>query len=929
MLTMGLSVVASFGCGGAKPDAVVPNTTAKSAPAPKPQITLPAAPSLRLPGAVLPQTYAITMRMSPTEEKMRGRVDVDVDVKEPSQVIWIHAGDNLDVRSAVMDGSRRGRVERAPSEPQPGGAPRASDFVGLLFDEPITAGAHKLALEYEGKLPARDGRGAYRQEDRGDHYIFTQFEAMDARRAFPCFDEPGNKTPFQITLEVPKAELAFANTRQVNEGKETVDAEGYKKVVFAPSRPLPTYLVAFAVGPFEIVDGGTAGVGKTPIRIIVPKGRSAEAKYAAETTGKVLEQLEKYTGVPYPYDKLDHIAVPQKGGAMENPGLITYGTTTILGRPEDRSIRLERGYIGIASHELGHIWFGDYVTTAWWDDIWLNESFATWISAKITNELHPEWDGLVNKVLSKSGIMSSDALVSARRIRQPIESRHDIANAFDGITYQKGGAVITMMEAYLGPERFQRGVQAYLQRHAHGNATANNFLGDVTHSLVAAPDARSKELAEIFAPTFSTFLDQPGVPLVSAELSCSGAPKVKLSQERYLPTGSAGSSGESSWKIPVCVSFPDGAKTQKSCALMTDRAAEIPLEGAKTCPKWINANADASGYYRVEYKGSSADLATRLVKEKALSVPERLGAFGDALALVRSGQLKEGDVLGLVPGLVAEGNRHLVSMTTGLVWGLSDNLVSDAARPSYHRFVTKMYAARANELGWKPKPNEDDGTRLLRPALVALVAREADPKASAALRAEAKKLTEAFAAAEPGAARAKVIDHDLIGAVLAAGAREADLALWEKLRAAAKSAKDRTERVHLLEAMSAVTDPVLIAKNFDVVLGDDFDLRESLMLVWGSMGDPKNRQMTYDFVKKSYETLASRMPKDWGAGLAGIAGRFCDEEHKKDAESFFKDKASRSTGGPRILTQTLESMSLCITERPARTESVSAFLAKY
>jgi cytosol alanyl aminopeptidase len=899
-----VAIAATAACGGS-PKTETHAATSTAAPMETAKAALPplSAPKLRLPATVRPQSYAVAMRMSPREEKFKGTVDVDIDVAVPTNVVWMHAGENLTIRSATLSGTasaaRNGRPERAHD-----------GLVGIAFDEVLKPGRYKLSLAYDGTLPSRDGRGAYRQEDRGDWYVFTQFESTDARRAFPCFDEPSFKAPWQITLEVPKDQLAFANTPQVS---EKASSDGYKTVTFAPSKPLPSYLVAFAVGPFEIVDGGKAGQKQTPVRIIVPKGRSAEAKYAAETTAPLVERLEKYFGMPYPYEKLDHIAVPQKGGAMENPGLITYGTGTILGKPEDKSVRLQRGYLSIAAHELGHIWFGDYVTTAWWDDIWLNEAFATWISAKMVDAAHPDWDGHVNRVHSKLGVMRTDSLVSSRRIRQPIESKHDIVNAFDGITYQKGGAVISMFESFVGEEPFRKGVHDYLEAHAHGNATSHDFLGDVAKSLAK----QGSDKAEMFAAAFPTFLDQPGVPFVSAELSCgknNETPKLLLTQQRYLPEGSAGSKDQT-WKVPVCASYPGG----KSCTVMTGPSAELPLADAKMCPAWVNPNADSVGYYRVQYKGDLLQRLQTANAKKALSIHERVGIFGDALALVRSGHMKEGEVLALVPGIVEEGNRHLVGMTTGLVAGLSDELVSDELRPNYRRFVTKTFVPRAKTLGWQPKPGEDDGTRLLRPGLVALAAREGE----SGLATEARKLTEAWLTDR------KAIDHDLVGTVLNIGSRNADFPLWEKLHAEAKKVTDRKERGQLLDAMASVTDPKLIEQNFAIVLSDEFDPREAHTLLFGASNDPKTRQMAYDFMKANYDRIVGRMPKDWGAQLSGMAGRFCDAQHHADAEQFFKEKVQTKTGGPRILAQTLEGISLCEASRSAQQPSVSAFLKKY
>jgi alanyl aminopeptidase len=875
------------------PAPIATTTAAKASPPPAD----PTPPALRLPTTVKPTAYALTMHMSPTEEAISGKVVVDIKVAEPTSVIWMHAGENLNVMSATLGssgGAGGARIVRGGEE-----------MVGLVFPTTISAGDYKLTVAYDGKLPSRDGRGAYRQEEKGDWYIFTQFESTSARRAFPCFDEPGFKTPYTISIEAPANQQVFSNTPETGTSP-SANASGWKTVSFAPSKPLPSYLVAFAVGPFEIVDGGKAGKNQVPVRIIVPKGRSAEAKYAAETTGKIVERLENYFGIPYPYEKVDHIAVPQKGGAMENPGLITYGTTTILGKPEDKSIRLQRGYLGIASHELGHIWFGDYVTTAWWDDIWLNEAFATWISAKIVHEMHPEWEGMVSRVQSRHGVMGNDSLVNARRIRQPIQSKHDIVNAFDGITYQKGGAVIGMFEGWVGEDAFKKGVHEYLNAHAFGNATAAEFLKEV--------GAHSGHEAE-FAGAFQTFLDQPGLPLVTAELSCGNGktPKLMLTQQRYLPAGSSGSTDES-WKIPVCASYPGG----KSCTLLAGGSGELELKDAKTCPAWVNPNANGVGYYRVAYKG---DMLQKLLKNRALPIHERTSVLGDALALVRAGKMEEGELLGYVPGLVQEGNRHLIGMTIGLVGGLEDKLVPPDLEPNYKRFVSKTYAARANQLGWKPKANEDDSTRLLRPGMAVLVART---DASSPLVAEAKKLADAWLADK------KAIDHDLVGNVLAVAAHHSgsDKALWDKLHEAAKKATDRQERNHMLGAMGSFRDPAIVQENFKIVLSDEFDPRDSMGLLFGASNEPKTRQMAWEFMKANFDKLTARMPKDWGSSLVYLGDDFCDADHKADMEAFFKDKVAKLDGGPRTYAQAVETVSLCIAQQPTRQASVTAFLKK-
>jgi cytosol alanyl aminopeptidase len=879
-----------LGCAGQSTPIVAPfaeTPPARALPGGRPTL-----PGLRLPEVARPHRQAVKLRLIPTQEAFSGTTEIDLELRGATDVIWLHAA-GLEITKAELETNLQTQT-LSPSV--------ADEFLGLVADRPVGPGRFKLRLAFNGQLPGRENSGAYRQEENGDWYVFTQFEATDARRAFPCFDEPSFKIPWQLTLEVRSSDLAFANTPQVSQS-----AQGeMKTLVFAESKPLPSYLVAYAVGPFEVVDAGKAGRKPTPIRIIVPRGKTPEAGYAVKTTGEVLTRLENYFDIPYPYEKLDHIAVPQKGGAMENPGLITFGTTTILGKPDQRNIRLERGYLGIAGHEIGHIWFGDLVTMAWWDDLWLNEAFASWIAPKMVDEWHPEWEGKTTRVLSRSGVMGTDALVSARRIRQPIHSKHDIENAFDGITYTKGAAIIAMFESFVGPDRFREGVRQYLRQHAHGNATGGDFLRDVG-AVVGKP--------EVFATAFSTFLDQPGFPLVTAELNCdAGRPaRLGLTQQRYLPLGSPGGA-QQTWQVPVCARYPEG----RSCTLLTGAQGELELAESKGCPSWVLANADGTGYYRVQYKG---DLLERLLRDggKSLSVAERLSLLGDVSALVRNGRMLFGDALALIPTLARDENRHILTTAAGLVESLSDHYVPDPLRPRYKRLVAGTFGARARRLGWEPKPDESDETRLLRPSLASMVAWEAEDEA---LRGQARRLAEKWLDDR------KAIVPELVGDVLSAAAAGGDRALWEKFYAAARKEKDRRDRTQMLGAMGNFTDKRIVQENFKIVLSETFDPRESLSLIYGAASDRRTRQSAYEFVKQHNDEIVARLPREFGLQLAGIGGGFCDAEHRADLEAFFKERAERAPGGPRTLAQTLERMDLCIAMHKAHQASVTNFLKK-
>ena len=498
-------------------------------------------PKLRLPGDVEPTRYELDLNLAPAKDGFDGTIAIEISVKKPASVIWLHS-DGLTIASAKVGGQTAKIV------------PGDTGFIGLSLSSAIPVGRSKIEIAYSGQFQKTDVEGLFKQTEGGDSYVLTQFEPTSARRAFPCFDEPAFKTPWKITLRVPKALLAFANT--------PVEAErvsGETKIVqFRESKPLPTYLVAMAVGPFEIIDGGVAGRNKTPLRVITTRGHKDEAKHTLEVTPKVFNALEEYFGIPYPYEKLDQITIPVTVafGAMENAGLITYQSSILLIRPQDDTVPRRRSSTSVIAHEIAHQWFGNMVTPAWWDDIWLNEAFASWMEERVEEQLFPSWKTTVSAVGKKSKVMGLDSMLSARKIRQPIMNEGDIGSAFDGITYTKGSAVIRMFEAYVGQDAMRKGIQNYMKKHAWGAATARDFL-------MAISDASGKNVTS----AFSTFLDRTGVPLLNVTVNCSqGAkPSVTVTQERFVPIGSKGNRAEY-WQVPACFEYESGGKVSRQCS---------------------------------------------------------------------------------------------------------------------------------------------------------------------------------------------------------------------------------------------------------------------------------------------------------------------------------------------------------------------------
>ncbi|MEO6326715.1 MAG: M1 family metallopeptidase [Thermoanaerobaculia bacterium] len=872
--------------------------TVGSDPAPAAKGVLGSAPpTLRLGDAVRPTHANLELTVVPDRDSFSGSVDFDIEIKSATSLLWLNASE-LDIRSAAFVVAGR----TAAAKILPGG----DDFVGFAFDAPLAAGAGRLRVMFTGKFAKVDTRGLFTQKDAENWYAYSQFEATDARRAFPCFDEPSFKIPWQLTLHVKKDHLAVSNTPVLSQADED---GGMKRVVFAETKPLPSYLVALGVGPFDVVDAGRAGKKSTAIRMIVPKGKAAQARYAVETTGPILELLEAYFGTPYPYEKLDNLAVPTTVGfgAMENAGLITYSSNLMLSLPGDSSIRFRRAYASVAAHEMAHQWFGDLVTMAWWNDVWLNESFATWMAGKMMERWKPEWGGLINKVEGRSESMQGDTLVSARRIRQPIETKNDIANAFDNISYGKGGAVLSMFESFLGEEKFQTGVRAYLKKHAFGNATSSDFLAAL--GSVGGPQV---------GPSFSSFLDQAGVPLVTAELRCSaGAPaRLALSQKRFLPLGSKGSAAQL-WQVPVCVKYGVSGPEARACTLLTAESAEIALGTTPGCPGWVLANEGEAGYFRTLYRGQ---LLQKLVRDqgKALTVPERMGVLGDIHALVQSGELAMADALALVPVFASDPSPQIVNLTAELVESLDDHLVSEETRPRYIQFIQKTFGARARALGLTSRPGENDDTRLLRVSLIGLVGGIAE---------DAELVKAADLQARRWLDDRQGVDPEMIPNVLTLAARAGGRDLFVRYLAEARKTQDRRERRRLLSVLGAFREAALAKEAFALVLQPTFDQRESFAVINEALGDRSTRTQAYDFVKQNFDALVARTPEASRGGLVRVGNRFCSEPQRADVESFFAKRTEGYEGGPRNLAQTLESISLCAAVRGPEEESVTKFLA--
>jgi len=864
-------------------------------------LTAQQAPRLRLPDTVIPTSYRVSLTIDPARDNFDGDITIAVKVKQAVNVIWLNAS-HLTIHDAEL--------KTGEGQLRPDVIPGGTDFVGLRFSSVVPVGTGEIRIRYTGQVRTKDSAGVFRMEENGNKYIFTQFESIDARDAFPCFDEPSYKVPWQLTLTVPQQDKVDSNTPL-----ESQQIQGTHVVyTFKKTKPLPSYLIAFAVGPLEFVDAGTAGRNHVPVRIVVPKGHADEAKYAAEVSATILTLEENYYGIPYPYEKLDNVAIPTTFGfgAMENAGMITYAQNIILAKPQRDTITRQREYASVAAHEMAHQWTGDLVTTAWWNDIWLNEAFATWMEQKILAEWKPEWQTRVEDVNEKLQAEAEDSLVSAREIRQPIESKNDISNAFDEITYQKGAAVIRMFEHWVGEREFQKGVHDYLEKYAFGNATASEFLETV-----------SATTGKNITGSFSTFLDQPGVPVVSMKLDCkTSAPVLQLTQKRFLPLGSTGSPNKV-WDIPVCIRYGTGITGSSVCTMLTRPEQSLQLT-AKVCPAWLEGDDDAVGYYRVDYDHSLLDALTQGEIDRRMSPAERVDFMGNAEALSNAGRLPAADALSLVEKFHADPERYVVMSALRLAVAPVAHLIPESLMPNFQRFIAKNFEARAEELSWTPRPGESDNIRLLRPTLVRTVATYGGDQK---LAAQARELTNKWLQDH------STIDPNLVTAILSTSAYYGDKALFEQYLHNFQKTTDRQERERILEAMQWFRDPEVIQAAMESVVTGQIPFMEGFRLLFAGQQQPATRHIAFDFLKTHYEEIVKKRPTgggfDFGSYLPEVGASYCSEQDKQELENFFRPRISQFTGGPRILSQVLEQISVCIAEKQAQEPSVEAFLQKY
>jgi alanyl aminopeptidase len=898
MMRVRLLVCVVLGVCGCGPSSTAPTAGESMRRAPPAEAAAfdPPLPTLRLPRHFTPAHYTARLAIDPAKPTFDADIAIDGTLDRRSAVIWLN-GEHLNVTSAIAtNGATNVSIAVTPR----------GEFLELRPGHPLDAGHWRLQLAYTGAVDPTGAAGAYARKYGADTYVVSQFEAISARLVFPCFDEPDRKTPWQLTLDVPNGQVAVSNTPPTS--TIALDA-GHERVAFAETKPLPSYHVAFGIGPWEIVDAGKAASG-LPLRVVTPRGTTDQVRFMASALPKIIDILEGWFAIPFPYPKLDVLVAPEmNAGAMENAGLITASARLVLHAKPTARDRLTTAFI--IGHEAAHQWFGDLVTAAWWDDIWLNESFATWMEGKVLASFDPTWP---SELALHRMVFDLDALGNARKIRQPIESEGDIGNSFDDITYPKGKLVLRMIEHQIGEPVFQRAIRSYVAAHANGNAKA----ADLFAALDAAAGAS-------LAPITSSFFDQPGVPEVAIALTCNaGTAKLALAQRRFTATDDDALPAEH-WAIPVCVAY-DGVKHERveSCTLLDQPTSELALDH---CPSWF-APAATYGYYRTRLDAK----ALETIRDKAwpaLAPDERVAIFGDLWAQAKAARLPISLVMAFAAKLrtgtpqeleVALGDPTALGWfghTTGLPVGL-DVLVPSELRPRAEAQVRAIAEPIVRRLGLVPRADESIDAEVTRIDAVDAVVWSHSHAFDAEAKREAAHWRELATTAR----------HGVLALAVAA-----DPKLAERLRGEVLDERDQATRDMLFEILGGIGDPARHRAMLDSLVLDPRLSADDVSSVLHA-GDQAAQLESEQYIRAHFDELMKRLPPGArdifpvAASLASVIFSSCDATKRDERVAYAKAHFSPLPTAERPVNEMIDANDHCIAQKHVVEPSVRAWLGK-
>jgi puromycin-sensitive aminopeptidase len=837
--------------------------------------------NFRLSRDVLPRRTQAALTLDMEARTFAGEAELTLSVERPVRSIVLHAVE-LDV--SVAEVQSVGRVSRARVQVRP-----VSETVLLELDDELPAGEARLVLRWTGRF-TEGLRGLY----LAGSVAATQFEAADARRVFPCFDEPAFKCTWALTVKVPPKLVALSNGRVLAEELEGA----YRKVRFAETEVLSSYLIALVVGPLvSTTEEVAAGI---PVRTWCLEEKRALLGFGQKAALAVLPMLQDYFGLPYAFGKLDQVGIPDfEAGAMENAGLITYRELALLLDPATAPLAVQKRVAEVVTHELAHQWFGNWVTMVWWDDLWLNEAFATWMAYKIVDLWRPDWRVWLDFDAGKATALHLDALRSTHPIRGTVANAAEATESFDAITYEKGGAVLRMIEGFLGEEAFRSGIRDYMRKHARANAVADDLWG----ALARASHAPVVELA-------NAWIRQSGYPVVSVALEGN---RLRVSQERFF--SEPGLSGPETWPVPLVLAWGDDRGRQSRTFLLEKQTGEITLETAGQV-RWLNANAGSTGFYRVAY---SADLLARLSKSLSALLPaERIGLLADQWALVRAGRARISEFLDLVLAFGDESDHAVLDELVGRLGYVEARLVDGEDQERFRKLIERLFLPRLQAMGWDPVAGETDQDRLRRAALlraVAGVARSRSVLAETAPRVDRVLNGQRTA-----------LDPNLVDTAVAVSARDGGGELFDRFRAAFPKEADPAVKRRYLLALTAFETPGLAERAQGLLLDPVVPLQDFASFVQGLLANRAAREGGWALVRDRWSEVTEKVAQApmLLRRVVEALGNLRERRHLDEARAFLN--AHPVPEAQQAVAQTLERLAQDVALRERLGPEVTVWL---
>jgi puromycin-sensitive aminopeptidase len=842
----------------------------------------------RLPDYATPQRYDLRLSPDLGAARFSGEETVSLTIHRPTDEIVLNAVDLEISTVSIIDAGGQAHEGQVVLDV-------ANEQARFRFPRTLAPGTWQLRAAFRGSLNAKLA-GFYRSTytaDSGEERVLatTQFEATDARRAFPCWDEPAFKAIFAVTLNVDQHLTAIANGPML---RETPAGPGKKDVQFAETMPMSTYLVAFVVG--EFVGGEEVTAAGVPLRVWSVPGKEQLTAFAREAGAFALAFFAGYYGIPYPGEKLDLIAIPDFAfGAMENLGAVTFRETALLLDERTATHAELQGVAEVIAHELAHMWFGDLVTMRWWNGIWLNEAFATFMQMLAVDAWKPEWQTWLSFSTARSAALLIDGLHSTRPIEFPVGRPEEAQAMFDVLTYEKGGAVLRMLQQYLGPEVFRQGISQYLKQHALGN-TETSDLWDALEAVSGQPVRR----------TMDSWIFQPGYPLVSVEAT-DDAGALMLSQTRFLYLG--GDSSPSLWQIPVMLKTATRDGEQELKTLVEEQQVRVELPSTLD---WTVANAGGHGFYRVRYAPA---LLRRLMPHihERLSPVERFNLVNDTWAAALAGYIPLAEFLDLTALFREETDESVWTSLAG-AFGSLRRTMGPEQQSAIALLVRDRLSPAQRRLGWSPQPDEDARTRQLRGLILSALGTVGnDP----AIQAEAQR--------QYGHYRqdATSVDPNIVPAIVVILAATGDGARYDEFWQSYREARNPQDEERYLFALSGFRDPALLAQTLDRTLGSEIRSQDAPYLIRSVFANREGSELAWAFLKQHWDELLARFPENAIPRMCEGVTALTTPELETDVKQWFAMHEVKQ-GGKQI-DQHLERLHMGVLFRRREAANLSAY----